>query len=222
MHRSVPPRPFSALRAGPLRPLRLLLVLALAIVGASLVVSPARAGGNTEIGTRVKVQGAKLPTSDDIGTPDDPAIGKTAPTLKGRSLTGEKVTFESTGKPRIMIFLSHSCPHCQAEVPVIVDLAKDGKLDGVEVQTVTTNTSEDLPNYPPSEWLEGEDWPFEPVLADDAKLRALLGMGGESFPYFVLIDADGKVVARASGELPAKTIATAAKHLAAGEPIFTS
>jgi hypothetical protein len=29
-------------------------------------------------------------------------------------------------------------------------------------------------------------------------------------------------VARASGELSAKTITTAVKHLAAGEPIFTS
>jgi thiol-disulfide isomerase/thioredoxin len=201
---------------------KLLLVVALATVAAALVVSPALAGGNTEIGTRVKVQGAKLPASDEIGSPDDPAIGKTAPTLKGRSLTGKKVTLGNDGTPRIMIFLSHSCPHCQVEVPVIVDLAKDGKLDGVEVQTVTTNTSEDLPNYPPSEWLEDEDWPFEPVLADDAKLRAFFGLGGESFPYFVLIDADGKVVARASGELPAETIANAAERLAAGEPIFTS
>jgi thiol-disulfide isomerase/thioredoxin len=201
---------------------RILLVAALAIVGAALVVSPALAGGNTEIGTRVKVRGAKLPASDAVGSPDDPAIGKTVPTLKGRSLTGGKVTFENDGTPRVMIFLSHSCPHCQAEVPVIVDLAKDGKLDGVEVQTITTNTSEDLPNYPPSEWLEDEDWPFEPVLADDAKLRAFFGLGGESFPYFVFIDADGKVVARASGELSAKTITTAVKHLAAGEPIFTS
>ena len=181
-----------------------LLVVALAIVGAALVVSPALAGGNTEIGTRVKVQGAKLPASDAVGSPDDPAIGKTVPTLKGRSLTGEKVTFKSDGTPRVLIFLSHSCPHCQAEVPVIVELAKDGKLDGVEVQTVTTNTSEDLPNYPPSEWLEDEDWPFEPILADDAKLRAFFGLGGEAFPYFVFVDADGKVVARASGELPAR------------------
>lgn len=201
---------------------RLALVVTLALVGAALVVSPALAGGSTEIGTRVKVQGAKLPASDDIGTPDDPAIGKTVPTLKGRSLTGEKVTFANAGTPRVMIFLSHSCPHCQAEVPVIVDEAEKGTFDGVEVQTVTTNTSEDLPNYPPSKWLRREHWPFEPVLADDAKLRAFFGLGGESFPYFVFVDADGKVVARASGELPAKTIETAVKRLAAGEPIFTS
>lgn len=198
------------------------LVVSLALVAVALVVSPALAGKSTEVGTRVKVQGAKLPESDDIGTPDDPAIGKTAPVLKGRSLTGEKVTFAGDGTtPRIVIFLSHSCPHCQAEVPVIVDLAAAGKLDGVEVQTVATNTSEDLPNYPPSKWLEREDWPFEPVLADDARLRAFFGYGGASFPYFVFIDADGKVVARASGELPAKTIEAAAARLAAGDPIFT-
>ena len=219
MHRRpTSPRPLVALR--PLA--TALLVVALATIGAALVVSPALAGGNTEIGTRVKVRGAKLPASDEIGSPDDPAIGRTAPTLKGRSLTGEKVTFKNDGTPRVLLFLSHSCPHCQAEVPVIVDLAKDGKLDGVEVQTVTTNTSEDLPNYPPSEWLEDEDWPFEPILADDAKLRAFFGLGGEAFPYFVFVDADGKVAARASGELSASAITAAAERLAAGEPIFTS
>jgi thiol-disulfide isomerase/thioredoxin len=212
MHRPASPRTLT----------RLLLVATFALVASALVVSPALAGGNSEIGTRVKVQGAKLAASDQIGSPDDPAIGKPVPTLKGRSLEGKKVTLGNDGTPRIMIFLSHSCPHCQAEVPVIVDLAKDGKLDGVEVQTITTNTSEDLPNYPPSEWLEEEDWPFEPVLADDAKLRAFFGLGGEAFPYFVLVDADGKVAARASGEVSASAIEAAAKRLAAGEPIFTS
>jgi thiol-disulfide isomerase/thioredoxin len=201
---------------------RTLIVAALALVMAALVVSPALAGDSSEIGTRVKVKGAKLPASEEIGSPDDPAIGRTVPTLKGRSLTGKKVTFGDDGTPRMLVFLSHSCPHCMAEVPVIVNLAKEGKLDGVAVQTVTTNTSEDLPNFPPSEWLEDEDWPFEPILADDAKLRAFFGLGGEAFPYFVFVGADGKVAARASGELSASSITTAAERLAAGEPIFTS
>jgi thiol-disulfide isomerase/thioredoxin len=199
---------------------RLVAVLATAVVAVGLVAVPALAGDNSERSPKVTVVGKKLKASDQVGSADDPAIGKTVPTLKGRSLDGEKVTLQGDGTPRLMIFLSHSCPHCQAEVPLIVDLAEQGKLDGVQVQTITTNTSADLPNYPPSKWLEREDWPFSPVLADDAKLRAFFGLGGEAFPYFVFVDANNKVVARATGELPASTITSAVQKLAAGEDIF--
>ncbi len=92
---------------------------------------------------------------------------------------------------------------------------------GVEIDTVTTNTSKSLQNWPPSKWLKREHWPFTPVLADDAKLRAFFGYGGQAFPYFVLVGKDGKVVARAAGELDPAAIAAGAAHLAKGEPVFT-
>lgn len=119
-----------------------------------------------------------------------------------------------------MIFLAHSCPHCQAEVPVIVELAEEGKLDGVVVQAITTNTSEDAANYPPSKWLKREDWPFKPVLLDDPKLRALIAFGAGSFPYMVFVASDGTVAGRWSGELGKADLAEVARRLVAGEPLF--
>jgi hypothetical protein len=97
---------------------------------------------------------------------------------------------------------------------------KAAGLDGIEVDTIATNTTQDLPNWPPSEWLREEKWPFRPVLADDGKLRAFAAYGGEAFPYFVFVDADGKVAGRATGELPATTITAAASRLASGEAFF--
>jgi thiol-disulfide isomerase/thioredoxin len=195
----------------------LLAVLALAFVAAA----PAHAGQlDDERSPRVRVIDGSLLPSDDIGTANDGEIGEVAPTLIGLSLTGKEVTFANDGKPRIVLFLSHACPHCQDEVPVIVKLAKQGKLDGVEIDTVTTNTAKNLPNWPPSKWLKRERWPFRPVLADDADLHAFISYGGEAFPYFVLVDADGKVVARASGELSKSQLTQAAQKLAAGEPFF--
>ncbi|MEX2254316.1 MAG: TlpA disulfide reductase family protein [Acidimicrobiia bacterium] len=195
----------------------LLAVLALAVV----VAAPAGAQGlDDERSPRIRVDGTKLKASDDIGTVADPAVGKTAPTLKGLSLAGKKITVGNDGKPRIVVFLSHSCPHCRAEVPRIVELAKQGKLDGVEVDTVATNTSQDLPNWPPSEWLRAEGWPYRPVLADDANLRALDAFGGDAFPYFVFVDADGKVAARVSGELEPSTLTEAATRLQSGQSLF--
>jgi thiol-disulfide isomerase/thioredoxin len=197
------------------------LVAALALGLVAAAPAPAAQGLDSEQRSpRVRVTHGPLLPSDHLGTAADDEIGQTAPTLAGLSLTGKEVSFTNDGKPRIVLFLSHSCPHCQAEVPEIVKLAKQGKLDGVEVDTVTTNTSKSLPNWPPSKWLKREHWPFRPVLADDSRLRAFFGYGGQAFPYFVFVGADGKVVARATGELPASTLVRAAERLVSGEPFF--
>jgi thiol-disulfide isomerase/thioredoxin len=206
------------------RRIRRALIALVAASALSLVAAaPAHAAGlDDERSPRVRVTDGPLLPSDHLGTAQDEEIGEVAPTLRGLSLTGKSITVGNDGKARIVVFLSHSCPHCQAEVPEIVKLAKQGKLDGVEVDTVATNTSKSLPNWPPSKWLKREHWPFRPVLADDGRLRAFLGYGGQAFPYFVFVGADGKVAARASGELPRSTLAKAAQKLADGEPFFSS
>ena len=148
------------------------------------------------------------------------AIGRTVPTIAGQGFDGSAVRFVSHGKPRVVLFLAHWCPHCQAEVPRMVKLAKQGKLAGVEIDTVVTNTDKSFPNYPPSKWLKREHWPFAPVLADDSKSRALAAFGGDGFPFFVVIGANGKVVARASGEIAPSDIARVFKDLVAGKSVF--
>jgi cytochrome c biogenesis protein CcmG, thiol:disulfide interchange protein DsbE len=220
--------PFSSQRASTQRAStrRPFLVRALALLAVAAVVclaaAPAGAGGelDEQRSPKVTVTGTKLKASGDIGTPDDPAIGKVAPELTGLSLAGKATTFGDDGTPRILVFLSHSCPHCQAEVPRIVKLAKAGKLDGVEIQTVATNTTKQLPNWPPSKWLKREGWPYKPVLADDDQLRAFFAYGGEAFPYFVFVGADGKVAGRVSGEIEPASLATAAENLVAGQSLF--
>ena len=57
------------------------------------------------------------------------------------------------------MFLAHWCPHCQAEVPRIVTLAKAGAFDGLDVASVATGTSSQYPNYPPSAWLARRSGP---------------------------------------------------------------
>jgi thiol-disulfide isomerase/thioredoxin len=196
------------------------LVLAVAMVTGSAAAASAATPAR-QVSTKIKVVGTKLASSGDVGRSSDPAIGKSAPTISGQGFDGQAVSFANDGKPRLLIFVAHWCPHCRAEVPRLVKLAKQGKLGGVEVQAVATGTNKDLPNYPPSKWLAREKWPFTPVLADDSQSRALSAFGGDSFPFFVLISADGKVVARASGELAPATIAKAVKALAAGTSVFS-
>jgi thiol-disulfide isomerase/thioredoxin len=151
----------------------------------------------------VTVDGTALPSFE--GTDDDPAVGMLAPTLSGLSPEGEPVTVGGDGQPTLIAYLAHWCPHCQAELPVLVELAESGAFDGIRTVAVLTGTNADAPNYPPVPWLDREGWTGD-VLLDDAASTAAAAHGLSSYPFLVALDADGAVVARTSGELPADDV----------------
>jgi thiol-disulfide isomerase/thioredoxin len=166
----------------------------------------------------VKVTGSPLPSFQGDSS-NDPAIGDTIPTLQGVSVfDGTPVEIKPDGKPQAVVFVAHWCPHCQAEVPRLVTLAKSGAFKGVEVTAVATGTNSGYPNYPPSAWLKRVNWPF-PVMADSKNYAAANAYGLSAYPYFVLVDADGKVAARASGEVSDTDIIANVKALKAGQPL---
>jgi hypothetical protein len=88
----------------------------------------------------------------------------------------------------------------------------------VALRTVSTAVRPDGPNYPPKAWLAAEKWPV-PVLADSAAGLAAQVYGLESFPYFVAVDAGGKVVQRASGELTTDQFDALVKAARTGKPV---
>ena len=70
-----------------------------------------------------------------------------------------------------------------------------------EILSVATAIDPRRTNFPPSEWLEDEQWPA-PVLRDDEASTVLRSYGAGGFPYWVFLDGDGRVVARQSGRMP--------------------
>ena len=185
-----------------------------AVVLLGLVVALAGGGDKDDTTTRtgdggvpaygpVTLEGTTLPPFES--TADDPAAGQAVPLLEGTTPDGAPVTVGGSGEPTLLVFLAHWCPHCQREVPVIVDLMAEGELAGTRVVAVLTGTSPDRPNFPPVAWLEREDWAGE-VLLDDDTSAAAQGFGLSSYPYLVFLDAEGSVAARASGELPGEDI----------------
>jgi thiol-disulfide isomerase/thioredoxin len=197
--------------------------LAVVVVIAIVVAVVASGGGNNAKATSfetaaVKVTGTPLPGYDQNASPD-PAVGETPPTLQGKSVfDGKTVTIAPNGKPQAIAFVAHWCPHCQAEVPRLVALAKQGVFDGVDVTAVATATNSQYPNYPPSAWLKSVEWPF-PVMADSATGTAARAYGLNAYPFFVLIDANGKVAARGSGEIPPDQVKADIDALKKGEPV---
>lgn len=131
---------------------------------------------------------------------DDPAIGMTPPVITATYFNGTETTIDfADGTPRLVVFFAHWCPHCQDEVPVLVERFETGGFPpGVRLTGVSTDVRSGSPNYPPAAWLLDERWPM-PVLRDSADngIAAALGLSG--YPYMVAVNGDGEVTYRRSG-----------------------
>jgi thiol-disulfide isomerase/thioredoxin len=152
----------------------------------------------------VSIRGEALPGFPSTGS--DQAVGMRAPELRGTSFDGTPVEITRDGRPKMIVFLAHWCPHCQAELPRIVSLQEQGKLPaGVDLYAVSTGVNPSYVNYPPSTWLERERW-SNPVVADDENGSAAHAFGLSGYPMLVFVDANGSVTARVSGEQEDATI----------------
>lgn len=184
-------------------PLIPLLIVGVVVLIAAGILAVVLAGGGSPpqepARDPVKVEGQPLPSFPASGS--DPAVGQQIPTLTGVTFNGDALSIGPSGGPMVVVIVAHWCPHCQAEVPRMQEWLNSGGLpSGVKIVSIATATSPTRPNYPPSAWLEREHW-TPPVLVDDADSTALGALGMDSFPGFVFVDADGRVVQRLTGEL---------------------
>jgi thiol-disulfide isomerase/thioredoxin len=150
----------------------------------------------------VTATGEALPMLEEsVPAPgSDPAEGTAAPVLSGFDFDGAPVTLAPTGKPMLLVFLAHWCPHCNAEIPRLIEWKESDQMpDSLEVVGVTTGSRDDQPNWPPSQWLVDMEWPWA-VMADSENQDAAYAMGVGGYPGLVLLDGDGTVLARRSGE----------------------
>jgi len=213
------PRPSAPPAKGlPIVPLAIGAVVVVLAVGLAIAI----AGGGDETSTAdsdlaafapVTVQGTNLPGF--TATEGDPAVGEEAPRLLGETPEGTPVEVGGAGEPTLIAFLAHWCPHCQAELPVLVDLEDEGAFEGVRTVAVLTGTDEAAPNFPPAAWLQDEDWAGD-VLVDDESMAAAQAYGLAGYPFLVMLDADGRVMARTSGELPAEDVVALVEAATAG------
>jgi thiol-disulfide isomerase/thioredoxin len=102
----------------------------------------------------------------------------------------------------MVVVLAHWCPHCNNEVPVLLEWEAQGGVPvDLQIVGISTAASADRPNFPPGEWLATNGWDW-PVLADDAEQTAARAYGVTAYPFITFIDASGNVVARTTGEIP--------------------
>ncbi len=152
----------------------------------------------------VDVIGTPLPSLVADGA--DTGIGASAPALVGVDYEGTPVRLDAAADgPTLVVFLAHWCPHCNDEIPVLNELRDDGRFpEGLNIVAVSTAVNPDQPNFPPGEWLVDKDWTY-PVIADgvDMVARSFIAadaFGVSGFPFIALLDGDGVLVDRWSGQ----------------------
>lgn len=132
---------------------------------------------------------------------DDPALGTTAPGLSGFGFDGTPVAVDPSEGPVMLVFLAHWCPHCNDEIPELNALRDGGGLPAdLQVVGIATGTDPGRENFPPSQWITRMDWTW-PVIADSPDYLAASAFGLSGFPFTVILDTDGTVLDRWSGEI---------------------
>lgn len=138
----------------------------------------------------------------------DPMVGQVAPTLNGATFDGSGVSVTpGDGQAYMVVFLAHWCPHCNREVPRLIEWQASGAVPSeLQVVGVSTAVASDRPNYPPSQWAVDKGWTW-PMMADSTAMEAAEAYGVSGYPFFVIVGADGEVKVRVSGEveIPALT-----------------
>jgi len=192
------------------------------VVAVIVAVALSGAGSSSPSGgvetAKVTVDGKSLATYPPAGNTDG-AVGSAVPTLVGRALgSGGPITIAPDGKPFVVAFVAHWCPHCRVEVPRLVALEKAGKLSGVRVVAVATGTNPAFPNYPPSAWLKRVHWPFA-AMADSTTSTAARAYGLTGYPLLTFVRADGNVAGRTEGELVESDVVRLFGALASGQQL---
>jgi len=175
----------------------IVLVVGLAVaIGVSLVDEPL--DGNLPEG-ETTISGDALPEyagENDINI----SVGLQAPSFSGPDQNSEIISLEKNGKSKILLFLAHWCPHCQAEVPVVQEYIDTFGLPAdVEVIGILTSIDRSRDNYPPHDWLVKEGWSETQIYDLDREIGTAYGLN--AFPYWVTLDKDLKVVNRVTGKL---------------------
>ena len=168
--------------------------------------------GNNEVGAEYGtpvIEGQGLTLMPPNQTVDTTANGLPIPDVTGENFSGDTVEIKNDdGRAKGILFLAHWCSHCQAEVPRVVSwLDETGGVEGVDLYAVATSMNSAQANYPPSAWLERENFDL-PVIRDDSENSVLIAYGAGGFPYWVFTNADGTVAVRTSGETTVDQIET--------------
>lgn len=124
-----------------------------------------------------------------------PLVGRAAPPLAGRTLTGEPYELRAGDVTVVNVWASWCAP-CRHEVPMVARLAAAWQADGVRVVTVDTRDG----IAPAREFLESRG-ALGLLAVHDPDGRIAISWGATGVPETFVLDRRGVVRAHRNGEL---------------------
>lgn len=203
-------------KSGTSTPNRLVLVLVgVALVAFVGVVAVLSAGEGADLPSLDDVAGAVIVDGDPIPVPypedattPDPAVGLPAPVITALDYEDVPVTIGGSDRAKVLVFLAHWCPVCNQELPTLRSIIDaDGVPDEVDLVLVTTGLDPGRPNWPPRTWLDDAGLGAVTTVRDDADDAMMRAFGLRAYPAWAVVGADGTLLARRQGLLPAVGIA---------------
>ena len=133
------------------------------------------------------------------------AIGKEAIALHKNDVNGKEVSLETLkGKYVLLDFWGSWCMPCRATHPHLKELYAKYKADGFEILGIAQELREKLEDSRKT-WIAAinqDEIPWLQVLNDEGKEQfdAVKAYGVTSYPTKILLDREGKIIARYAGE----------------------
>jgi thiol-disulfide isomerase/thioredoxin len=122
------------------------------------------------------------------------AAQEPAPRFNVKTMTGEKFNNDSLkGHVVLLQFWTTWCPYCRREQPLVDDIDKEFRDQGLVVLAVDVNESKKAVK----KYLEQNPRACRIVLTEDTNLAAMYA--AKSFPIYVVIDRDGNVAGEQRG-----------------------
>jgi len=120
--------------------------------------------------------------------------GEPAPNFNAKTTAGEKFTNDLLkGQVVLLQFWTTWCPYCRREQPIVDDIDKEFRDQGLVVLAVDVNESKKTVK----KYLEQNPRACRIVLTEDTNLAAMFA--AKSYPIYVVIGRDGNVVATQHG-----------------------
>ena len=193
---------------------RLVLILVgvavVAFVGVVAVLSAGEGAdlpGLSDVAAQVVIEGETIPVPYPEDGPD-PAVGLPSPVITALDYEDQPVTIGEQGQAQVIVFLAHWCPVCGQELPTLRDLVEaDGVPYDTELVLVTTGLDPSRPNWPPRTWLSDAGLGEQTTVRDDVGDPLMKAFGLGAYPAWAVVDAEGTLVARRQGLLPAVGVA---------------
>jgi thiol-disulfide isomerase/thioredoxin len=125
--------------------------------------------------------------------------GETIPEWSAPALDGSGTIrwSEHLGGPIVLTIWAPWCPHCQVELPRLVEALRFHP--DIELLTISTDVERSVA-YTSAGYLQDEGLSF-PVAVDDAALTLHDGLGVTGYPSTYFVTADGTVIRHEEGEI---------------------